>query len=48
MPPIPEAPSNLNWGDADRGTLYITARSSVYRLRTRVTGNQVPGVGVNR
>ena len=42
---IPEGPSNLNWGDADRKTLYITACSSVYRLRTKVAGNQVPGMG---
>jgi gluconolactonase len=30
---IPEAPHNLAWGDADRRALYITALTSVYRLR---------------
>jgi gluconolactonase len=33
---IPEKPSNCCWGDRDRRTLFITAKSSVYRLRTRV------------
>jgi gluconolactonase len=32
---LPEAPHNLTWGDADRGALYITALTSVYRLRPR-------------
>jgi gluconolactonase len=40
---LPESPSNLNWGDADRRTLFVTARTSVYRVRTRVEGNHVPG-----
>jgi len=35
---MPEQPANLNWGDADYGTLYITATSSVYRLRTKARG----------
>ena len=35
---LPEIPSNLAWGDADRRTLYITARSSIYRLRLAVPG----------
>lgn len=39
---IPEAPSNLAWGDKDWKTLYITARSSIYRLRLTV-----PGVAVS-
>ena len=30
---LPEAPHNLAWGDDDGRTLYITALSSVYRLR---------------
>jgi gluconolactonase len=38
----PERPANCAWGDADRQTLYITARTSVYRLRTTVPG--LPGV----
>lgn len=36
---MPEQPANLNWGDSDYGTLYITATSSVYKLRTRTRGH---------
>jgi len=32
---LPESAANLNWGDADYRTLYITARTSVYRLRIK-------------
>ncbi len=35
---LPEQPANLAWGDPDYGTLFITATTSVYRLRTRVRG----------
>ena len=35
---LPEQPANFNWGDKDYGTLYITATTSVYRLRTKVRG----------
>jgi gluconolactonase len=35
---LPEQPANLAWGDPDYGTLYITATTSVYRLRTKVCG----------
>ena len=35
---VPEQPANLAWGDADYGTLYLTAQTSVYRLRTSVKG----------
>ncbi|HUY12290.1 MAG TPA: SMP-30/gluconolactonase/LRE family protein, partial [Terriglobia bacterium] len=35
---VPEQPANLTWGDADYGTLYITATTSVYKIRTRVRG----------
>ena len=35
---MPEQPANLNWGDSDYGTLYITATSSVYKLRTKAHG----------
>ena len=35
---LPELPANLAWGDADRRSLYITARSSIYRLRLAVPG----------
>jgi gluconolactonase len=35
---LPEQPANLTWGDADYGTLYITAGTSVYRLHTKTHG----------
>jgi gluconolactonase len=35
---LPEDPHNLAWGDDDRRTLYVTALTSVYRLRMSVTG----------
>jgi len=34
---VMETPSNCNWGDADRKTLYITAGSSLYRIRLAAT-----------
>ncbi len=39
-----ETPSNCNWGDADRKTLYITAGKSLYRIRLSITGVQSPKV----
>jgi gluconolactonase len=39
---MPESTANLNWGDADYRTLYITASTSVYRLKTKAYGF-VPG-----
>lgn len=35
---VPEQPANLGWGDKDYRTLYITATTSVYRIRTKVRG----------
>jgi len=35
---LPEIPANLNWGDADGKTLYITARTSLYRIHMNVAG----------
>jgi len=35
---LPEIPANCAWGDADYRTLYITARTSVYRLRGKIPG----------
>jgi gluconolactonase len=34
----PEQPANLNWGDRDYRTLYITASTSVYRLEMKTQG----------
>ena len=36
--PIPETPSNCAFGDADWQTLFVTARTSVYRIRLGVKG----------
>jgi len=38
----PELPANFAWGDADRRTLYMTARTGLYRMRIAV-----PGAGTN-
>jgi gluconolactonase len=35
---VPESPANMNWGDADYQTLYITAKSSLYKIRTKLRG----------
>jgi gluconolactonase len=35
---LPEAPHNLAWGDADGRSLYVTAETSVYRIRLAVAG----------
>ena len=34
----PERPANCAWGDDDRRSLYITARASLYRIRTKKAG----------
>jgi hypothetical protein len=36
--PIPEVAAYLNWGDDDARTMYITASTTLYRLRCRTTG----------
>jgi gluconolactonase len=33
-----ELPANLNWGDADAKTLYLTARTGLYRIRLNNPG----------
>jgi gluconolactonase len=35
---LPEDPHNLAWGDDDGRGLYVTAMTSVYRLRMNVAG----------
>ncbi len=35
---MPEKPGNLAWGDADWKSLYITASSSLYRIRMNAVG----------
>ena len=39
---LPEQPANLAWGGPEWSTLFITARSSVYRLETNCVGVTVP------
>jgi len=34
---LPELPANLAWGE-DGSVLFITARTSIYRLETRTRG----------
>lgn len=34
----PERPANCAWGDADGKSLYVTARTSLYRIRVKVPG----------
>jgi gluconolactonase len=38
---IGESPSNLTWGGDDWQTLFVTAQTSVYRLRMKVPGQPV-------
>jgi len=35
---VPETVSNVTWGGKDRKTLYITASTSVYRIKLGVGG----------
>lgn len=35
---VPEATANLAWGDRDYKTLYITAKTSLYRIRLKIAG----------
>jgi gluconolactonase len=37
---LPEAPHNLAWGDGDGRTLYVTALTSVYRIRLHIPGSR--------
>ncbi|MGH9355546.1 MAG: SMP-30/gluconolactonase/LRE family protein, partial [Terriglobia bacterium] len=35
---VPEIPANLAWGDRDGKSLYITARTGLYRIRLNIPG----------
>ena len=35
---LPEIAANVAWGDADGQTLYITARTGLYRIHLNTTG----------
>jgi gluconolactonase len=39
---MPELPANFAWGDDDGRTLYLTARTGLYRLRLKVPGLRPP------
>jgi len=39
---LPEAPHNLAWGGDDFQTLYVTAETSVYRIRLNAKGSPCP------
>ena len=38
---LPELPANLAWGDADWSSIYLTARTSVYRMKLSKPGIHV-------
>ena len=38
---LPEFAANFNWGDKDLRTLYVTATTSLYRLRVNVPGRKL-------
>jgi gluconolactonase len=35
---IPELPANCAWGDNDFRSLYVTARTSLYKVRVNIPG----------
>ena len=35
---VPEIPANCAWGEADGKTLYITARTGIYRIKLKLPG----------
>ncbi len=39
---LPDHPHNFAWGDEDGRTLYLTARSSIYRVRLNIPGIRPP------
>jgi gluconolactonase len=43
--PVPESPANLAFGGPDDQALFITARSSLYTIRTKIPGAQRPSTG---
>jgi gluconolactonase len=43
--PVPEPPANLTFGGPDRRTLFITARTSLYRIAMKVRGAWTPVEG---
>ena len=41
---VPEVVANLNWGGPRWSTLFLTASTSVYRVRTNAAGAPVPNM----
>lgn len=39
---VPQQPANCGFGDADFKTLYITARTALYKVRTKIAGTNQP------
>lgn len=39
---VPESVANLHWGGPDWNWMYVTATTSLYRFRTRVSGRREP------
>jgi hypothetical protein len=35
---LPEISANLCFGDADRKTIYLAGHTTIYKLRTKVSG----------
>jgi len=35
---LPENPANVAWGDADTNVLYLTAKTTVYRVPMKAQG----------
>lgn len=42
---VPENPANVTFGGEDYRTLFITARTSLYSIRTKNSGAKPPGAG---
>lgn len=38
---LPEIPSNCAWGEKDNKTLFITAQTSVYKVKTQIPGYRI-------
>ena len=39
---VPENVGNLNWGGPDWDWLFLPASRSMYRVKTKVSGNRLP------
>jgi gluconolactonase len=39
---LPEFPANCAWGGSDHQTLFFTANTSIYSLRMKTPGTQIP------